>query len=139
MKRSSPLRMYVLALVVCFAIDLVWLGLVAKDFYQGQIGHLMRSEVLWAPAVLFYLIYVAALVVFVARPALEKGSVGRAAGYGAFFGLAAYATFDLTSLALLKDFPLKVAVVDMAWGSGLSAAVSGITVAVEQAWARRPE
>jgi uncharacterized membrane protein len=134
MRKGVALRMYAVALVVCFVIDLVWLGLVAKDFYRGQIGHLMRPDVLWAPAVLFYLIYVAALVVFVAKPAVEARSVGAAVRYGAFFGFAAYATFDLTSLALIRDFPLEVAVVDMAWGAGLSATVSGVTVAVERAW-----
>jgi uncharacterized membrane protein len=110
----------------CFAVDLVWLGAVAKGFYQRQIGHLMRPDVQWVPAVLFYLVYVAALVVFVAAPAVERQSVSRAIGYGAFFGLAAYAAFDLTSLALLKDFPVAAALVDLAWGTFLSAAVSAV-------------
>jgi len=124
----SFLRMYAIGVVTCFAMDLVWLGVVAKGFYQRQIGHLMRPDVQWVPAVLFYLVYVAALVVFVAAPAVERQSVGRAIGYGAFFGLAAYAAFDLTSLALLRDFPLTAALVDLAWGAFLSAAVSAAVV-----------
>jgi len=123
------LRLYAVGVVVCFAADLVWLGVVARDFYQGQLGHLMRPSVQWIPAASFYLIYVAALVVFVAAPAIERQSELRAIGLGAFFGLAAYAAFDLTALALLKDFPVTVALVDLAWGAFLSAAVSGVIVA----------
>jgi uncharacterized membrane protein len=121
----SFLRLYGVGVVVCFALDLVWLGVVAKGFYQRNIGHLMRPDVRWLPAVLFYLLYVAALVVFVAQPAIEKQSLARALVLGAFFGLAAYAAFDLTSLALLRDFPLVAALVDLAWGATLSAVVSG--------------
>ena len=72
MTTISFLKMYAVGVVACFAVDLVWLGVVAKGFYQLQIGHLMRPDVQWAPAVLFYLIYVAALVVFVAAPAAER-------------------------------------------------------------------
>lgn len=128
------LKMYAVGVVSCFAIDVVWLGVVAKGFYQRQIGHLMRPDVQWLPAVLFYLVYVAALVVFVAGPAAERQSVGRAIGHGAFFGLAAYAAFDLTGLALLRDFPVSAALVDMAWGASLSAAVSAAIVASARAW-----
>ena len=118
------LRTFAAALVVFLGLDLLWLGVVAKGFYQRQLGHLMRADVQWLPALLFYLIYVAALVVFVVQPALEQRSIVRAIGYGAFFGLAAYAAFDLTSLALLKDFPARAAIVDLAWGMFLSASVS---------------
>lgn len=135
MTAVSFLKMYTVGVVTCFAIDLVWLGVVAKGFYQRQLGHLMRPDVLWLPAVLFYLLYVAALVVFVAEPAVERQSLGRAIGYGAFFGLAAYAAFDLTSLALLKDFPLQAALVDLAWGAFLSASVSAVVVLSARVWA----
>jgi len=135
MTMVSFLKMYAVGVVTCFAIDLVWLGVVAKGFYQRHLGHLMRPDVLWLPAVLFYLLYVAALVVFVAGPAVERQSLGRAIGYGAFFGLAAYAAFDLTSLALLKDFPLQAALVDLAWGAFLSASVSAVVVLSARVWA----
>ena len=115
------LRLYGLGLLVCFGLDLLWLGVLAKGFYQRQIGHLMRPDVQWMPAVAFYLLYVAALVVFVVQPALERQSLGRAVVLGAFFGLAAYAAFDLTGLALFRDFPWTVAIVDLAWGTTLSA------------------
>lgn len=128
------LKMYAVGVVSFFALDLVWLGVLAKRFYQRQMGPLMRPDVQWLPAVLFYLLYVAALVVFVAGPAAERQSVGRALGYGAFFGLAAYAAFDLTGLALLKEFPVSAALVDLAWGAFLSAAVSAVIVLSARAW-----
>lgn len=128
------LRMYAVGVASFFAVDLVWLGLVAKGFYQRQMGHLIRPDVQWLPAVLFYLIYVAALVVFVAGPAAERRSLGRAIGYGAFFGLAAYSAFDLTGLALLRGFPVTAALVDMAWGALLSASVSAAVVLSARAW-----
>ncbi|MEZ4455289.1 MAG: DUF2177 family protein [Gemmatimonadales bacterium] len=125
----SFLRMYGIALVTCFAVDLLWLGVIARNFYQRHLGSLMRPDVNWGAAVLFYLVYVAALVVFVAAPAVERQSIGRAVVFGAFFGFAAYSAFDLTGLALLRDFPLKVAVADLAWGATLSATVSAVVVA----------
>ena len=121
------LKLWSTALGVMFLIDMAWLGAVAKNFYRTQLGHLMRPDVLWVPAVLFYLIYVAALVVIVIWPAIERQSLTRAIAFGALFGLAAYAAYDLTSLALMKDFPVAVAVVDLAWGAVLTGGVAGAT------------
>lgn len=118
------LKLYAAGIVVLLGMDLLWLGVIAKDFYQRQLGHLMRPDVQWVPAVSFYLIYVAAIVVIVAMPAIEKRSVSRALLFGALFGLAAYAAYDLTSLALMRDFPMTVALVDLVWGTTLSAVVS---------------
>ncbi len=120
------LRTYLVAIVTFFALDLLWLGVVAKGFYRRQMGHLLRPDVQWVPAIVFYLLFVAALVVFVVQPAQEKQSLKHALLYGAFFGLATYAAYDLTNLALAKDFPTIVAVVDLAWGATLSAAVAGV-------------
>ena len=86
----------------------------------------MRPDVQWGAAIAFYLIYIAAVIVLCVQPAIERQSLSRALGFGALFGLAAYAAFDLTSLALLKDFPARVAVVDLAWGTVLTASVSGV-------------
>lgn len=130
------LKLYAATAVVFFAIDLTWLGVIAKKFYAEQMGHLMRSDVQWGAAVLFYLIYVAAIIVLCVKPALERDSVGRAVAFGAVFGLAAYAAFDLTALALFKDFPVKGAVVDLAWGTVLTATVSGASALIGQ-WMQR--
>ncbi|HXY19291.1 MAG TPA: DUF2177 family protein [Gemmatimonadales bacterium] len=127
------LKLYGVGAVVCFGLDLVWLGLVARGFYRRHLASLLRPDVAWAPALLFYLIYVAALVAIVVAPAVERQSAARAVLLGALFGLAAYSAYDLTSLALIRDFPTLVAVVDLAWGTALSAAVCGATYAAARA------
>ena len=134
MTTAGYLRMYAVGIVTFLALDLLWLGVLAKGFYNRQMGHLMRSDVQWLPAVAFYLLFVAALVVFVAVPAVERQSVGRAIAFGAFFGLAAYAAFDLTGLALLKEFPTRAALVDLVWGAFLSASVSAVVTWSAMTW-----
>src|SRR5262249_47783094 len=109
---------------VFFALDMFWLGLVAKDFYRRELGYLLRAETKWAAAIVFYLIFIAGLLMFAVIPAMEKGSVQRAFFLGAAFGFFCYATFDLTSYALIKDFPLKIVIVDLIWGTLLSGTVS---------------
>jgi uncharacterized membrane protein len=121
------LKLYAIALPVFFAIDMVWLGLVAKDFYRGQIGSLMKSDINWTAAISFYLLFIVGLVVFVITPAVEKGSWTYTLVFGAFFGLITYATYDLTNLATLKDWPILVTLVDLAWGAVLAASVSVVT------------
>ncbi len=121
------MKLYAIALPVFFAIDMVWLGLVAKDFYRGQIGSLMKSDINWTAAIIFYLLFIVGLVVFVITPAVEKGSWTYALVFGAFFGLITYATYDLTNLATLKDWPILVTLVDLAWGAVLAASVSVVT------------
>ena len=121
------IKLYAIALPVFFAIDMVWLGLVAKDFYRGQIGSLMKSDINWTAAIIFYLLFIIGLVVFVITPAVEKGSWTYALVFGAFFGLITYATYDLTNLATLKDWPILVTLVDLAWGAVLAASVSVVT------------
>lgn len=103
------------------ALDLLWLGVIAKGFYARHMGDLLRPDVRWVPALLFYALYVTAVMVFVVSPAVERRALGRALALGAFFGLAAYATFDLTSLALIRNFPVTVVVADLAWGMLLTA------------------
>ena len=121
---ALALKVYAACTAVFFALDLFWLGVLAKGFYQGQMGHLLRADTRWAAAIAFYLIYVAAIVVLCVLPAVEKQSLTRAVALGAVFGLAAYAAFDLTSLALLEGFPGGVVAVDLAWGVVLTASVS---------------
>lgn len=121
------LKLYAIALPVFFAIDMIWLGLVAKNFYRTQIGSLMKTDINWAAAMIFYLIFIAGLVAFVISPAVAKNSWSQALLLGAFFGLVCYATYDLTNLAIAKDWPLLVTIVDLAWGAILAASVSIIT------------
>lgn len=121
------IKLYAIALPVFFAIDMVWLGVVAKDFYRAQIGSLLRPDVNWMAAIIFYLIFIGGLVAFVITPAMEKGSWMHALLFGAFFGLVCYATYDLTNLAVAKDWPLLVTIVDLIWGMVLASSVSVIT------------
>ncbi len=121
------IKLYAIAISVFFAIDIFWLTLVAKNFYQAQIGSLMKPDVNWVAAIIFYLIFIIGLVTFVIAPAMEKGSWVHALLFGALFGLVCYATYDLTNLAVAKDWPLLVTIVDLAWGAVLAASVSTIT------------
>ena len=121
------IKLFIIALPVFFVIDMVWLVLVAKKFYQEQIGFLMKPDINWFAAIIFYLLFIAGLIVFVISPAVEKHSWVHALLFGALFGLITYATYDLTNLATLKDWPLIVTVVDLIWGTVLASAISVIT------------
>jgi uncharacterized membrane protein len=120
-------KLYFIAISVFFAIDMLWIGVVAKDFYRTQIGALMKTDINWVAAFICYLIFITGLVIFVIAPAVEKDSWTHALIFGALFGLVCYATYDLTNLAVAKDWPLLVTIVDLAWGAFLAAAVSVAT------------
>jgi len=129
------LRLYAIALPLFLLLDGLWLGLVAKDLYRRQIGGLMKQDVNWAAAAVFYLLFLAGLVFFVLTPALEKKSLVYATLSGAFFGLVTYATYDLTNLAVAKGWPLGITVIDLAWGTFLGAVVSAATYAIASRFA----
>jgi uncharacterized membrane protein len=120
-------KLFFIALPVFFVIDMAWLVLVAKKFYANHIGFLMKPDINWYAAIIFYLLFIGGLVLFVITPSVEKHSIVHALLFGALFGLITYATYDLTNLATLKDWPLLVTVVDLAWGMVVSASVSAIT------------
>ena len=126
------IKLYAIALPVFFMIDMVWLGLVAKKFYADQIGYLMKPDVNWFAALLFYLLFIAGIVIFVLIPSLEKQSWMHAVALGSLFGLITYATYDLTNLATIKDWPIIVTVIDLLWGTVLSAGVSVISFLIAQ-------
>ncbi|HPQ82134.1 MAG: DUF2177 family protein [Candidatus Saccharibacteria bacterium] len=115
-------------------LDFVWLGFVAKSLYHKEMGSILLEKFNMVPALVFYVIYVIGVVMFVVNPALEKLSLLHALGYGALFGLVAYATYDLTSLAVIKGFSTKIVVIDMLWGMAITAAVSGGTYLVVRQW-----
>ena len=126
------IRLFLIALPALFVIDMVWLLLVARKFYREQIGFLMRPDIGWIAAILFYLLFIAALVIFVIGPAVEKHSWIHALVYGAFFGLVTYATYDLTNLSTLKDWPVLVTIVDLIWGMVLASSISVITYLISE-------
>ena len=129
---SAFLKLYGIAVPTFLVIDLVWLGIVARSFYQTELGHLMRTQVNWVAAIVFYLLFVAGIVVFAVAPAIERQSVTHAVALGALLGLVTYAAYDLTNLATLEGFPLKVALVDLVWGTVLCATVSVVTFVVSE-------
>lgn len=121
------IKLYMIAFSVFLAVDAVWLTFIAKDFYAKYIGYLMaKNPNLWA-ALVFYIIFIAGLVFFVITPALDKKMWMHALAAGVFFGLVTYATYDLTNLATVKNWPLLVTVVDLIWGMFVSAIVSVAT------------
>jgi uncharacterized membrane protein len=126
MSIARALALYGLTAAGFFAIDFVWLTRIAQGFYQTHIGHYLREDpVIWA-AVGFYALYLVGVVVFAVLPGLEAQAPWRTVGLGALFGLIAYATFDLTCKALFRDFPTIVVVVDLAWGTVLTAGAAAI-------------
>ena len=121
------IKLYLLTIPVFFAIDMVWLGYASRGFYKNNIGHLMSPTVNWPAAIIFYLVFIAGILVFAVVPALKENSLGKALLFGGLFGLFTYATYDLTNLATLRDWPVKVVVVDILWGIVLCSSVALIS------------
>ena len=124
--RKALIAFAVLA-IAFLVIDSVWLGVIAVDFYKATIGHLLAPKPNFVAAAFFYVIYLAGVVHFVILPAVEKESVLNATRQGALFGLVAYATYDLTNMATMRDWPLSVTLADLAWGAFITAASSTIS------------
>jgi len=115
---------YVAVLAGILVLDAIWLGALARRFYADQLGYLTAPNVRWGAAALFYLLFAAGVTYFVVLPLAGGGSLGRAFAVGAFFGLVAYGTYDLTSQALVRSWPVVVTVVDLVWGALLTGMVS---------------
>jgi uncharacterized membrane protein len=123
-RMKSFLLAYTAAVAAFLVLDGLWLGVIAKSFYSNHLEDLLRRNFLILPAVLFYLIYNAGLVFLAVRPGQLDVSLGSVALHGAIVGFLAYGTYDMTNLATLKDWPAIVSVVDIIWGSVLSATVA---------------
>lgn len=121
--------LYGIATAVFVAIDMVWLTVVAKDFYKQQLGKLLAEKASLAPAVLFYLIFLVGLVVFVIKPGIDA-PISTTMWRAALFGLVTYATYDLTNQATLKNWPQIITIVDLIWGVMLSTMVCVATVSI---------
>jgi uncharacterized membrane protein len=121
------LKLYALTVPVFFIIDLFWLGVVARGFYQKNLKYILSPNVNWTAAIIFYLMYIAGILIFAVLPGVAKESVRHAALWGALFGFFTYATYDLTNLALLKDWPLNIVVVDILWGVVLCTVVATLS------------
>jgi uncharacterized membrane protein len=128
------IKQYLVALITFLMIDGIWLTVVAKNFYAKHLGFLMSKTPNLLAAGIFYLIYILTLVILIINPAIQKGSLMSAILTGALFGLCAYATYDLTNLATIKDWPLIVTIVDLIWGTFVSASVAGISYWLLTKW-----
>jgi len=113
----------VAAALIMGVLDFIWLGFIAKKLYYGEMGDILLKKPNMQAALLFYAIYVIGAVVLVVLPALAAGSFLHAVGFGALLGFMAYATYDLTNLATLKGFSSKIVVIDLAWGTFITAVV----------------
>lgn len=130
---TTWLRCYALTLPILLIVDGLWLGLVAKGFYRRHLGAMLLDTFRLDAAAAFYLLYAAGVVVLAVQPALARGGAARAALLGGMLGLVAYAAYDLTNLATLRGFPPRVVVVDLVWGTLMTAGVAGASVALARA------
>lgn len=126
------LKLYLITFLTFLAIDSLWLGLVAPSFYRSQIGYIMAETPNYFAAGLFYLVFIFGMVVFIVEPGVREGTLIQSVSRGALFGLVTYATYDLTNLATVEGWPVLLTVVDLTWGTVLSAAVTLVSV-----WAGR--
>lgn len=126
---------YVAALAIYIAFDAAWLTLTSKPLYRAALGDMLLPDLNAAPAIAFYLVYPIGLAVFAIGPALRSGTVYPALLYGALFGALAYATYDLTNFATLKNWTMQITVADIAWGAFASATVSAIATLIARRFA----
>lgn len=120
------LGIYLSFLITLVGVDLIWLLGIAKNLYRNEMGDLMASEPKLMAGLAFYLLYALGVCIFVIAPALTRQSFIYAVQYGALFGLFCYMTYDLTNLAVIRNFPAKLAFIDIGWGSLVTAASAGI-------------
>ncbi|MCG6982879.1 MAG: DUF2177 family protein [Deltaproteobacteria bacterium] len=124
MTATELIQLYIITALFFFAIDILWLGVVAKGFYNRHLGRFFRERVNWAAAFIFYSLYILGILIFALLPGIDGGSFARTVILGILYGLFTYATYDLTNLATLKDWPVKIVVVDILWGMVLCGLVS---------------
>jgi len=130
MKRGKNMKWflyYCIALVVFMIIDLIWLCFIAKDLYSKYLGYLMADKVNWLAAVIFYLIFIGGVCYFVLYPSLIDQNITNLVIRAALFGFITYATYDLTNLATIRDWPIQITIIDLIWGTSLSTSVSVIS------------
>ena len=124
------LKLYFLTIPIFFVIDMLWLGVVARNFYRQNLAFILSPDVNWTAAIVFYLIYIIGILIFAVVPAMDRDSILKAIVWGGLFGFFTYATYDLTNMALIKGWPLKVVIVDILWGVILCASVAALSFKV---------
>ena len=128
------LKLYCLTVPIFFSVDMLWLGFIAKDFYQNHLGFLLRPQVNWFAAIIFYLIYIVGILIFGVSPGINTQSWTRALIFGSLYGFFTYATYELTNMALVENWPFKVVIVDILWGIVLCSIVSVSSYFIAKKW-----
>lgn len=121
------IKVFLIALIIFLILDFIWLGLVAKNLYQNEIGTLLKTKFNFVAAFIFYTIFIIALTIFVIIPAINNNSLKEVILMGALFGLVTYATYDLTNFATLEGFTIKIVIIDLLWGTTLGTLTSTLT------------
>ena len=121
------LAYFTVTFVVFMGIDLVWLGFVAKNIYSKYLGYLMAPNVNWLAAMVFYVIFIIGILYFVIAPSLVDRDFTQLVIRAMLFGFITYATYDLTNLATVRDWPITITIIDLIWGTSLSTSVSVIS------------
>ena len=124
MVAAKLVQLYLITALLFFAIDILWLGVIAKKFYDKHLARFFRERVNWTAASIFYFLYILGIMIFAILPGISCASLTRTVILGVLYGLFTYATYDLTNLATLKDWPVKIVVVDILWGMVLCGLVS---------------
>lgn len=118
---------YFIALLSFFALDMVWLGLISKNYYKQKLGFILSDNPNWAAAIIFYLIFIGGILFFAVNPSLKVGRWQTAVLNGALLGALCYATYDLTNMATIAKWPIEIVIIDIIWGMVLTGCVSVIT------------
>jgi uncharacterized membrane protein len=118
--------LYILTFLVFLVIDAIWLLFISKNLYSKEIGHLMSDKALLLPALIFYLLFVVGILIFAVVPGYQAQSISKTLMLSALFGLMTYSTYDLTNLSTLRNWPLKITIIDILWGTTLST-ITGLT------------
>ncbi len=121
------IALFLITTGIFFAIDMLWLGVIAKNFYREKLSFIFTGQVNWAAAIIFYLIYIAGILYFAILPEIHTGNWKMVLLNGAILGFLCYATYDLTNMATIKQWPLTVVIVDIIWGTILTGSVAVIS------------
>lgn len=124
---SVYFKTIIIAFLIFIVIDFLWLGLIARKLYKNELNKLLKKQVNWISAIVFYIIFVVTLSIFVIVPNLDGNSIGKVVLFGALFGLATYSTYDLTNYATIEGFPLKIVFIDLTWGVFIGSITSLLT------------
>lgn len=118
---------YFIALVSFFAIDMVWLGVISKNYFKQKLGFILSPDPNWVAAIIFYLVYIAGIIFFAVNPSIKAADWQVALLNGALLGAMCYATYDLTNMATIAKWPIEIVIIDIIWGMVLTGSVSVIT------------